>query len=263
MLKDITNKILEIDGYLKPFEKDIDLRTKLYLKKREELLGDFSSLSEFANGYKYFGFHKTSDGWVYREWAPAAKGMYLTGDFNGWNIDSHPMNRLENGIFEISLKGKNALKCGQKVQAIVVSESGEYLRRIPLYATRVVQDPVTYLWCAEIDDTLEDFTWTDEGFIPETTPFIYECHIGMSGEEGRVTTYDEFRKNTLPRIKKLGYNTIQIMAVMEHPYYGSFGYQVSNFFAASSRYGNSRDLKKLINAAHKMGITVLLDVVHS
>ncbi len=263
MLKDISNKILEIDGYLKPFEKDIDLRTKLYLKKREELLNNFSSLLDFANGYKYFGFHRTEDGWIYREWAPAAKRMYLTGDFNGWSLESHPMKRLDNGIFEIILSGKNALKCGQKVQAIVVTDSGEYLRRIPLYATRVVQDPVTYLWCAEIEDTFEAFPWTDGGFIPDSTPLIYECHIGMSGEEGRVTTYDEFRKNTLPRIKKLGYNTIQIMAVMEHPYYGSFGYQVSNFFASSSRYGNSLSLKKLINTAHKMGITVLLDVVHS
>ena len=129
MLKDVTNKILEIDGYLKPFEKDIDLRTKLYLEKRKELLGDFSSLSEIANGYKYFGFHKTGGGWVYREWAPAASRMYLTGDFNGWNIDSHQMNRLDNGIFEIHLEGKNSLKCGQKVQAIVVTENGDYLRR--------------------------------------------------------------------------------------------------------------------------------------
>lgn len=188
--------------------------------------------------------------------------MYLTGDFNNWNIEECPMTRLENGIFEVHLKGRNALKAGQKVQAVVIN-SGRILRRIPLYATRVVQDPDTYLWCAEIEDTYEKFAWSDSGFVPEKTPFIYECHIGMAQEKGAVGTYKEFTENILPRIKELGYNTIQIMAIMEHPYYGSFGYQVSNFFAASSRYGSSRDLKELINTAHKMGIAVLLDVVHS
>ena len=258
----LEKSILEIDPYLAPYKKDIELRTKLYTEKRAELLGEYGSIFDFANGHKFFGFHKTADGWVYREWAPAAERMYLTGDFNGWNTESHELTRLQNGVFEIQLKGKNALKAGQKVQAIVI-HNGQMLRRIPLYATRVVQDPENFLWCAEIEDTFAPFNWTDDGFMPAKTPFIYECHIGMSGEEGRISTYNEFRKNVLPRIKKLGYNTIQIMAIMEHPYYGSFGYQVSNFFAASSRYGSSRELKKLIDTAHKMGITVLLDIVHS
>ena len=254
--------ILEIDPYLDPFADDLQLRNELFEQKRNELLSGHSSLSEFANGYKYFGFHTTDSGWVYREWAPAAEKMYLTGDFNGWNTESHPMESVGNGVFEITLKGKNALKKGQKVQAIVI-HNGQMLRRIPLYATRVVQDPETYLWCAELDDTFEPFKWTDEAFVPDSTPFIYECHIGMAQEECKVGSYREFEKNVLPRIKALGYNTIQIMAVMEHPYYGSFGYQVSNFFAASSRYGTSRELKHLINTAHKIGISVLLDVVHS
>lgn len=254
--------ILKIDPYLEPFEKDIDLRLKLFEAKKREILKDFNSVEEFADAYKYFGFHRTDDGWVYREWAPAAEEMYLCGDFNNWNTESHPLEKLENGIFEIELKGRNALRFGQKIQAIVV-HNGEKLRRIPLYATRVVQDPVTYLWCAELEDTFAEFPWSDDDFVPQKTPFIYECHIGMAQEEGRIGTYDEFRKNVLPRIKKAGYNTIQIMAVMEHPYYGSFGYQVSNFFAPSSRYGCAKELKKLINAAHRMGIAVLLDVVHS
>lgn len=256
------NRILEIDPYLEPFENDIDLRTKLYYSKKKDLLGNYKKLKSFANGHKYFGFHRTRTGWVYREWAPAADAMYLTGDFNGWSIESCPMTRLENGVFEVHLKGKDALKPGQKVQAIVIN-SGQILRRIPLYATRVVQDPVTYLWCAEIEDVNDSFPWTDGEFLPENTPFIYECHIGMAQEKGEVGSYKEFTENILPRIKDLGYNTIQIMAIMEHPYYGSFGYQVSNFFAASSRYGSSRDLKELINTAHQMGIAVLLDVVHS
>lgn len=254
--------ILELDPYLAPFEGDIQLRKKLYEEKKKELLGDNKSISDFANGHKYFGFHKERGGWVYREWAPAADAMFLTGDFNNWNTESHPMIKIGDGVFEIILKGKDALLPGQKVQAIVIKD-GEMLRRIPLYATRVVQDPESYTWCAELEDPKEAFRWGQKHFVPPKTPFIYECHIGMAQENGAVGTYREFTENILPRIKELGYNTIQIMAIMEHPYYGSFGYQVSNFFAASSRYGNSRDLKELIKTAHKMGIAVLLDVVHS
>ena len=255
-------KLLKIDPYLKDYEKDINLRMDAYKRKRQELLKDCSGISAFANGYKYFGFHRTKTGWVYREWAPAAEQMYLTGDFNNWNLTSHPLKKLENGIFEIELKGRNALKEGQKIQAVII-HGGETLRRIPLYATRVVQDPVTHLWCAEIEETLKRYDWTVKDFVPPKTPLIYECHIGMAEDKYDIGTYDEFRENILPRIKDLGYNTIQIMAIMEHPYYGSFGYQVSNFFAASSRYGKSEDLKKLIDTAHQMGIAVLLDVVHS
>ena len=255
-------KIMDIDAGLIPFAEDLNLRDQLFAAKMQELAGLGGSLADFANGHNYFGIHPTETGWVYREWAPAAESIYFTGDFNGWNTNSHPMTRLENGVFELYLEGKTALRKGQKVQAIVIHQ-GEQLRRIPLYATRVVQDPVTYLWCAEIDDTLDDFKWTDGDFAPKEPLFIYECHIGMAQEEGKIGSYREFRQNVLPRIKKQGYNTIQIMAIMEHPYYASFGYQVSNFFAASSRYGESKELKKLINAAHKMGIAVLLDVVHS
>ncbi len=254
-------KIIELDPYLQPFEKDIELRKELYLAKKRELLSRRSIVS-FANGYKYFGFHRISSGWVYREWAPAAEAMYLTGDFNDWDTYGCPMERLENGVFEVKLKGLDALRVGQKVQTVVIHD-GQTLRRIPIYATRVVQDPNTYLFCAEIEDTLSYFSWTDTDFAPAKTPFIYECHIGMAQEKGEVGSYREFKENILPRIAALGYNTVQIMAVMEHPYYGSFGYQVSNFFAASSRYGHSDELKDLINTAHSMGIAVLLDVVHS
>ena len=261
-MPDTKYKILEIDPYLEPFENDINLRMENYKQKKKELLKRRVKLVDFANGYKYFGFHRTENGWVYREWAPAAEEMYLTGDFNGWDTTNCPMTRLENGVFEVYLDGEDALIPGQKIQAIVI-HNGQMLRRIPLYATRVVQDKQTYLWCAEVEDVLEEFPWTDNEFVPEKTPFIYECHIGMAQERGDVGTYREFRENTLPRIKELGYNTIQIMAIMEHPYYGSFGYQVSNFFAPTSRCGSSSELKELINAAHEMGITVLLDVVHS
>jgi len=170
-------KILEIDPYLMPFKDDLDLRMSLYNSKRKEILKGKRSITDFANGYKYFGFHKVKNGWAYREWAPAAERMYLTGDFNSWNTTSHELTRLDNGVFEIELKGEDALKVGQKVQAIIINNGNE-LRRIPTYATRVVQDPVTYLWCAEIEDTFADFDWTDQNFKPEKTPFMKSTAFG-------------------------------------------------------------------------------------
>lgn len=253
-------KILKIDPYLAPYKDALQERMKAYCDKRKELASE--RLSEFANGYNYFGIHKEAASWVYREWAPSADEMYFTGDFNNWDLQGTPMKRLENGVFEVRLDGRDALKVGDKIQAIVKKDE-QLLRRIPSYAKRVVQDDKG-VWCAEVSNVLFDnFEWTDSGFKRAATPYIYECHIGMATEDYKVGSYKEFEKNILPRIKKLGYNTIQIMAIMEHPYYGSFGYQVSNFFAASSRYGSEKELKSLINTAHKMGIAVLLDVVHS
>ena len=252
------------DGWLAPFEREIKGRMRLYDAQLERICRRHGSLMDFAHAYTRMGFNRdaATGEWVYREWAPAAEALYLTGDFNGWDMFACPMTKLENGVFEVVLPGEDALEYGQKVQTVVIHE-GQILRRIPLYATRVVQDPITYLWCAEIDDTLVNYAWTDQDFVPCKTPLIYECHIGMAQEDYAVGSYLAFADNILPRIKDLGYNTIQIMAIMEHPYYGSFGYQVSNFYAASSRYGASTDLKYLINKAHDMGITVLLDVVHS
>ncbi len=254
-------KILSIDPYLQPFEEDIRLRMDNYKRKKEELLKNCDSLYNFANGHEYFGFHKTEEGWYYREWAPAAEEMFLTGDMVGWKKFELKMNRLENGVFEIFLKGKDSLYNGCHVQAIVVSGK-RVLERIPLYIRRVEQDPVNYSWCGVIVDE-GDYVWKTDGFKPQKDLYIYECHIGMAQEKDGIGTYTEFKNNVLPRIKKLGYNTIQIMAIMEHPYYGSFGYQVSSFFASSSKYGTPNQLKELIDTAHSMDIAVLLDVVHS
>ncbi len=256
------HKIFKYDNYLKPYEKDFDLRQSRYHEKCAQLLSEGGTLCDFANGHAYFGFHKTETGWFYREWAPGAEKMYLTGDFCGWERHAYPMERLENGVFQLFLEGVDTLKDGMQVMALVVHE-GQELERIPLYSTRVVQDPVNFSWNAVIYDPKEKFCWTDGNFKPKKNLFIYECHIGMAQEEGRVGTYEEFRTKILPRIRDLGYNTVQIMAIMEHPYYASFGYQVTNFFAASSRFGRPEDLKRLINTAHRMGIAVLLDVVHS
>ncbi len=254
-------KIFEYDPYLLPFEADIEQRMLNYRTKKRELVGESGSLCDFANGHEYFGFHKTEDGWFYREWAPAADEVYLTGDMNGWNLTELKLERLDGGVFEIFMPGKDYLYDGCHVQTIVMHK-GEMLRRIPLYIRRVLQDPNTYLWCGVISDEPE-YKWKKKKFTPSKKLYVYECHIGMAQEKEGLGSYDEFRENILPRIKALGYNTIQIMAIMEHPYYGSFGYQVSSFFAASSKYGTPNDLKRLIDAAHEMGISVLLDVVHS
>ena len=254
-------KLLKNDANLRPFEADIDLRMNNLKRKKEQLLAPGQTLADFANAHLYFGFHQADGGWYYREWAPAADMLYLTGDFCGWDRYKHPMQKLENGVFELFLPGADALPDGSVVMTVVQS-GGRELERIPLYATRVVQDPVTTGWNAAIHIP-KPFTWTDAAFKPKKKLLIYECHVGMAQEEGKVGSYREFTQYVLPRVKALGYNTIQVMAVMEHPYYASFGYQVTNFFAASSRFGMPEDLKDLINTAHSMGIAVLLDVVHS
>ncbi len=254
-------KIFEYDEYLKPYAADIELRMANYERKKKEILPQGGSLKDFANAHEYFGFHKTKDGWFYREWAPGADRLFLTGDFNNWQWLSHPLERKENGIWEIFIAGADTLWHGCKVKTIV-EKNGQLLERIPLYAKRVVQDPVTRMFVCEVWDEAP-YKWKKKTFTPAKELFIYECHIGMAQETETVGTYTEFRDNILPRIKEAGYNTIQIMAIMEHPYYGSFGYQVSNFYAASSRFGLPNDLKSLIDTAHQMGIAVLLDVVHS
>ncbi len=255
-------KIFEHDPGLLPFKTDIEQRMKNYQNKKKELVGSSKgSLCDFANGHEYFGFHKTKEGWYYREWAPGADALYLTGDMAGWEKTKYPMEKLENGVWEIFLAGTDSLYDGCHVKTIVLKD-GKLLERIPLYIRRVLQDPMTYAWCGVIVDE-PAYAWAHTDFRPEKNPYIYECHIGMAQEKEGIGTYKEFGDHILPRIKKLGYNTIQIMAIMEHPYYGSFGYQVSNFFAPCSRYGTPNELKELIDRAHGMGIAVLLDVVHS
>ncbi|MBQ8439594.1 MAG: 1,4-alpha-glucan-branching enzyme, partial [Clostridia bacterium] len=254
-------RIFEHDPSLLPFERDIDQRMKNYEWKKKELVGEEGSLSDFANGHEYFGFHKTKDGWFYREWAPAASEVFLTGDMVEWKWFEYKLTPLGNGVFEIFLKGKNALWNGCHVKTII-RHGDRVMERIPLYIRRVEQDPTTYAWCGVIVDE-PAYKWKKKSFTPKKDLKIYECHIGMAQEKEGIGTYREFAENVLPRIRDLGYNTLQIMAIMEHPYYGSFGYQVSSFFAACSRYGTPNELKELIDTAHSMGIAVLLDLVHS
>lgn len=262
-----TNKweILEIDPYLSNFADDINLRMENYENVKSRLVGEEGKLYDFANGHLYYGFQKTDDGWYYREWAPKALSLHLIGEFNDWNRESHPLKKDKFGNWEIFIPGKDSLKHGQKVKVQVTSVNGVQ-DRIPAYIHRIVQDPVTkrfdgQIWCPDAK-----FEWTDHGFnaAKAASPlFIYECHVGMAQEKEGIGTYLEFAKNILPHVKEAGYNAIQLMGIMEHPYYASFGYQVSSFYAASSWFGTPNELKLLINTAHSMGIAVLLDLVHS
>ena len=257
-------KIMSIDPLLKNYYADIDLRVRRHAQTRQALLGDKADLSAFANGYMYYGFNRTETGWVYREWAPGADAIHLIGDFNAWNRKSHPMKKLDDGTWEIYLEGERALKHGQRVK-IEVTKDGRKSDHIPAYIHRVIQNPDTRQFDGQIWAPPRPFQWTDGGYGKRkiAPPFIYEAHIGMAQEKEGVGTYREFADFNLEYIQNLGYNTVQLMAVQEHAYYASFGYQVTNFFAASSWYGEPEDLKYLINKAHEMGMYVLLDVVHS
>lgn len=254
-------KIMERDPYLANYAGDIELRMNLYKDTKKKLVGKNGKLTDFANGHKYYGFHPSQQGWVYREWAPGADAMALIGDFNHWDPEASPMKRInENGDWEVEVK---ELPHQSRVK-VRVTRNGDSFDRIPLYIHRVVQDPETFGFYGQIWHPDKLFVWTDEEYkVPGKPLLIYEAHIGMADEKGHIASYDHFTEEVLPRIKADGYNTIQLMAVMQHPYYSSFGYQVSNFFAASSWYGEPEGLKRLVNTAHEMGITVLLDLVHS
>jgi 1,4-alpha-glucan branching enzyme len=255
--------ILDIDPWLAPFKGDIELRMARYEGIRKQLLGENGNFIDFASGHKFFGFHRTENGWIYREWAPSAEALFLIGDFNNWNRNSHPLERCD-GYWAIELPGADTLQHLSRVK-VVVRSWGIERDRIPLYIHKVIQDPNTKDFSGQVWAPASEFIWTDRDFrvAPGQSPLIYETHVGMAQEKYDYGTYVEFADNILPRIKALGYNTVQIMAIMEHPYYGSFGYHVSSYFAASSWFGTPDDLKYMINKAHSLGLTVLMDIVQS
>jgi 1,4-alpha-glucan branching enzyme len=254
--------ITEIDPWLKPYSDIYKTLHNLSEKKEIELCND-SALSDFAQGHRYFGIHKEKGFWHIREWAPNATEIFLTGDFNNWALQTEfAFEKQANGKWELKLE-ESQLKHGDLYALQVKWEGGEG-KRIPAWAQRVVQDNDTKIFNAQVWYPPKEYKWKNKNFRRKNeAPLIYEAHIGMAGEEERVHTYNEFRKETLPRIKEAGYNVIQFMAIPEHPYYGSFGYHVSSFFAPSSRFGTPDELKALIDEAHSMDIAVIIDLVHS
>ena len=253
-------KIYQTDPWLEPFRGAIDARHERILADKRKLAGD-RPLSDVANNHLYYGLHHDADGWVLREWAPSATRIYLTGDFNNWKrTPDYAFTPVGQGNWELRLP--DMFLSHGTLYKLWVEWPGGGGERIPAYCTRVVQDPDTKVFCAQVWDPVP-YEWKHRNPGPRPHPFIYECHIGMSGESEGVASFDDFRRNVLPRVKRLGYDVLQIMALQEHPYYGSFGYQVSSFFALSSRFGTPEEFKRLVDEAHAAGIAVIMDIVHS
>ena len=264
-MKDIPQLIID-DPWLEPYTEVVRDRIRRFNSLLSKIEKSHQSLSKFANAYAYLGlnYDPEKEQWSYREWAPRAKALFLIGDFNYWDRSAHPLNKIDNGIWEIYLP-KQALPENSKIKVHVVAEKNSR-DRIPAYIVRTEQDPATHDFSGVVWNMNDGFKWGDKKFNLNKvahSPIIYEAHVGLAQEEEKVGTFQEFKEKVLPRIKNLGYNTIQLMAIQEHPYYGSFGYHVSNFFAVSSRFGTPTELKALINEAHKMGIAVIIDLVHS
>jgi 1,4-alpha-glucan branching enzyme len=259
--------IVARDSWLAPYEGVLVARQEAARRRSAQLTGTEKSLADFASAHEYFGLHRTTDGWIFRERAPHASRIFLIGDFSGWTEQqAFALTRRGGGVWEAVLPA-DALRHGQhyKLKVYWPEPHGEVSgERIPAFARRVVQDETTKLFSAQVWEPEQPYRWRHPEFrVPARAPRIYEAHVGMAQEEGRVGSYAEFREHVLPRVARAGYNTIQLMAIQEHPYYGSFGYQVSNFFAPSSRFGTPDELRELVDAAHGLGLAVIMDLVHS
>ncbi len=260
--------ILKENPYLNPWKEAIYNWHYAYKGFLAFLKENHGSLKEFATSHEFLGLHysKKDNGWYYREWAPAAFQLFLIGDFNDWNRSSHPLHHLENGYWEIfvpDVAGKSVL-VHESLYKVLVNAANGQLERIPPYVRRVVQDDVTKDFAAQVWNPSKPYKfkskWKPD---PKQPVLIYEAHVGMAQQKEAVGTYKEFTDLILPKVKQGGYNTIQLMAIQEHPYYGSYGYHVSSFFAPSSRFGTPEELKELVDTAHSMGIAVIMDLVHS
>ena len=257
--------LLESDSLLRQYETALRERLNRTIETEKRLTQGKTSLADFASGHEYFGLHFRNKEWVFREWAPNATEIYLIGDMNGWQpkkkFAPERINKAE-GLWELRLSA-DSLKHGDHYKLLVCWPGG-YGERIPVYARRVIQDHETKIFSAQVWFPESRYVWKCKDFKRSSEPlFVYEAHVGMAQEEGKIGSYQEFTRHILPRIAKAGYNTVQLMAIQEHPYYGSFGYHVANFFAASSRFGTPYHLKELIDTAHEYGIAVIMDMVHS
>lgn len=265
--KNMTNEHAHLlsDPYLKPYQGVIERRSLLANKRALELSADPGSLAEFACAHEYYGFHFRDGEWIFREYAPGAVEITIVGDFTEWKVlPAFSLHRLPDGCAWEGRWPEGSIRHGQCYHLLLSWEGGQG-ERIPAYARRVVQNAETGLFEAQIWQPQEQYIWKQVDWkVPQgRAPIIYEAHIGMAQEKYGVGTYEEFRRNILPRVADAGYNTLQLMAVMEHPYYGSFGYHVGSFFAASSRFGTPEELKALVDDAHEAGIAVVMDIVHS
>ena len=254
-------KFIKNDPGLEPYIPVINEQIEKSILKENDLCNG-KPIEDIANGYFYYGLHKHDDCWCFREKAPNATEIYLIGDFSDWKqLEKYKLKNINSQDWEIILPA-DTLKHKDLYKLLIKWTGGEG-NRIPSYCRRVVQDEETKIFSAQVWEPAKKYSWKNEVPKAPKYPLIYEAHIGMSSEEPKVASFDEFREKILPQIADSGYNMIQLMAIQEHPYYGSFGYQVSNFFAVSSRFGTPDQLKHLIDDAHGLGIGVIIDIVHS
>ena len=250
------------DPYLAPYLEIIDGRKRRAEALERRLTEGKMSLADFSSAHEYFGLHRTAAGWVFREWAPLATGVTLIGDFSDWEIRSeYALSPAPGGVWQIELPAEK-LRHGMYYHMHVTWPSGAG-SRIPAYARRVVQDRITGLFSAMVWEPEKPYVFRHPSPPRQEELLIYETHVGMAQEEAKVGTFREFEEKILPRIAKSGYNTLQFMAIMGHPYYGSFGYHVANFFAVSGRFGTPEEFKSLVDASHGLGLRVIIDLVHS
>ncbi len=263
-----TLPIVAQDAWLKPVESVINRRHQNFLDAYHGICGYHGNLKNYASCHLYLGFHydEEKQGWFFREWLPRAEEVYLIGDFNGWELCRNPLQKKENGIWEIFLPSAEwkTLTHNSHVKLYVKGANGWH-QNIPAYITATWQNPETKDFSGLFWNPEKPFDWGGDTFNLSQIKdmLIYECHIGMAQEKAAVGTFNEFSETIIPRVKELGYTALQIMGLAEHPYYGSFGYHVSNFFAPSSRFGTPEDLKKLVKTAHENGLAVIMDIVHS
>ncbi|MCH5305360.1 MAG: alpha amylase C-terminal domain-containing protein [Rikenella sp.] len=268
--------MVEHDPWLRPAAAEIAARSRRFHDRMNDIRQGCGSLAEYANAHLYFGLHydPKQQGWWFREWLPGAKEVFLFGDFNDWERTQFPAEPLSgsNGVWSLFLPDTatgGRLRHGSLVKMYIHGADGSWIDRIPAYIRRVVQDDRSKDFCGQVWAPPVPFEWGEDACdltartAQEGGLLIYEAHIGMAQEREGVGSYEEFTERILPKIKELGYNTIQLMAIAEHPYYGSFGYHVSNFFAPSSRFGTPEDLKRLVKRAHELGLGVVMDLVHS
>ncbi|XP_033752279.1 1,4-alpha-glucan-branching enzyme-like [Pecten maximus] len=261
-------KLFDIDPYLRNVEQEIRRRYGCFEKIVNDINQSEGSLEKFSQGYQTFGIHSTPDNGIdMMEWAPGAEGIYLRGDFNNWEQTQYPFTKGEFGKWHLTLPPKPDGSCpiphNSKIKLVIRTKSGELVDRLSPWANYVVKQEKVPVFDQVFWDPPQLYTFKNPHPSKPDSLRIYECHVGISSWEGKVSTYTEFSRDVIPRIKNLGYNAIQLMAVMEHAYYASFGYQITSFFAASSRFGTPDELKEMIDAAHGAGLVVLLDVVHS
>ena len=263
-------ELIRHDSWLAPYAGRLAERQARFRAALSRFDATGGLLGQISRGHQYFGLHRGElygkPGVWYREWAPAALQLRVIGDFNSWNSWANPMVRDQFGVWTLFFPdaefGKRLLHNG-KLKVHVVGEDGSEFDRIPAYVRWALQDQQNGDWAGVYWNPPEPYVFKHPAPPIKGALRIYESHVGMAQEEPKVGSFVEFTRNVLPRIAGLGYNAVQLMAIQEHPYYGSFGYHVSSFFGVSSRFGTPDELKVLIDTAHGMGIRVLLDVVHS